>query len=621
MTHHMEALGWTLVHFCWQAAAIALVYRVADLAFARARSNVRYLLALAALLAMLTASVVTLGYEEVRSGAVTAVPAYSSQSDMATLVPLVPIFSAQSMNEPRHFASPQTATFMVWLDLAWLLGVMALGARTLGGWWLIRRLRHTALLPVPEPVQRCFDAVRVRLGIRRNVEIYLSEKISGPMTVGVFRALVLVPLSAIASLDPEQLEVVLAHELAHVQRADYLWNLVQTLVETLFFFHPAVWWIGGKLRQQRELCCDDVAIASCSDPVVYASALLRLEEQRRNRLHLAMALDGNQSRFSLRRRIGRILGEPASRESARDVTPASALGVCAALAILLVSIPQVFASLHIKSSAHSQAQLHLAMPHADLAAPSLLVGPMIEENASPATATANVTNTVTHAVVETVVRSASAKASTKAAICAVTQDVETSAKASEKSSKQSSNGQAKADYIDQMKAAGYDVDLDKYIGMRVQGITPEYARRMAQSGLGKPSVDELIAMKVQGVRPEDVSRLHSLGIVPNSFQDLVEYRIFDVSPEYVAGMKSAGFDSIPSKKLVELRVQGVTPEFAKSVKAQFPEATVRDLVQMQVFQIDGPFIASAKRHGFTPLTIDKLVKLRISGVLGEEDSE
>jgi len=85
-------------------------------------------------------------------------------------------------------------------------------------------------------------------------------------------------------------------------------------------------------------------------------------------------------------------------------------------------------------------------------------------------------------------------------------------------------------------------------------------------------------------------------------------------------MKAAGFTDIPPRKLVTLRVQGVTPDFAKSVRAQFPDATLNDLIQMRVFHIDEAFIASAQKHGFAPLTIQKLVKLRISGILDDVDS-
>jgi hypothetical protein len=179
----------------------------------------------------------------------------------------------------------------------------------------------------------------------------------------------------------------------------------------------------------------------------------------------------------------------------------------------------------------------------------------------------------------------------------------------------------KADYIDGMRSAGYDVDIDKYIAMKVQGITPEYAQAMAKAGYGKPSADELIAMKVQGVTPEYVSELHAAGLQPSTIGDLVSYRIFKVTPEFVAAMKAAGFDAIPPQNLVALRVQGVTPEYAKTVKQQYPNATADELVQLRIFHIDDAFLAAAKRHGFSSLSIEKLVQLRISGLLGDTDKE
>jgi hypothetical protein len=94
-----------------------------------------------------------------------------------------------------------------------------------------------------------------------------------------------------------------------------------------------------------------------------------------------------------------------------------------------------------------------------------------------------------------------------------------------------------------------------------------------------------------------------------------------VTPEFVAGMKAAGFDSVPPSKLIALRVHSVTPEYAKTVKQQYPNATLDQLVQLRIFHIDDAFLAAAKRHGFTSLSIEKLVQLRISGVLGDDDAE
>ena len=191
----------------------------------------------------------------------------------------------------------------------------------------------------------------------------------------------------------------------------------------------------------------------------------------------------------------------------------------------------------------------------------------------------------------------------------------------QESSSNQAGASSKGDYIDQMRAAGYNVDLDKYIAMKMQGVTPEYARKMATTGFGKPTADELIAMKIQGVDPGEVAELKAAGIDAKSYEDLVTYRIFKVTPEYVAGMKAAGFTSLDTKKLVEMRIQGVTPEFARATKQQWPDATADQLAQLRIFHINEAFIASAKRHGLEPLTIDKLVRLRISGLLDDESSK
>ena len=180
---------------------------------------------------------------------------------------------------------------------------------------------------------------------------------------------------------------------------------------------------------------------------------------------------------------------------------------------------------------------------------------------------------------------------------------------------------AKNDYITEMRAAGYGSDLDKLIAMKIHGITPEYARSMANLGFGKPTDDELISLKIFGVTPETVQGLKAAGIAPANLQDLISSQIFKVTPEFVAGMKDAGFASIPPSKLVQLRIHGVTPESAKAAKQQFPDIMVDQLIQLHIFHIDGAFIASAKSHGFDHLTVDKLVKLRISGLLDDSDQK
>lgn len=606
MNHTLQATAWTLLHFCWQAAAIAGLYRLASLATARRTSQARYLIALSALLAMFASALVTFAWE------------------MRPIAPPPAIFSATTVGDFPRITAPGavsvlqtvapnpaladqfagiasrpglTARITVSIVASWLLGVLAFSLRSLGGWWIIQRLRASAVAEPSPAVIAAFERVRVALGLNKRVLLRVSSAIAGPVTVGTLRALVLLPLSAVTSLGADELEMVFAHELAHIRRADFLWNLVQTLVETLFFFHPAVWWISGRVRAERELCCDDLALSVCPNPVVYASALFHLEEQRSRQMRLAMALDGNQSAQTLRMRIARILGEPTA-PAPRSLRPFSLAAVFAGLAVLLLSAPQLIAGLR---------PLHLPAPAVHAAAASQI------HAALPSHMTA--LHAASQAAKPSPATPAQSEPTPKEQPAATSDDAEQSSSDDKPQAGKSGN---KTSYIDQMKAAGYDVDLDKLISMKIQNVTPEYARAMGQVGLGKPSADELVSCKIQGVSPEVIAQLKQQGLDVHSFSDAISYRIFNVTPEFVAGMKAAGFEHIDSKQLLSLRVQGVTPEFARALAQQYTGITVEDLIKARIFRIDAAFVADAKKHGFEHLSFDKLVQLRISGLLDDE---
>ena len=668
MMDQWQALGWTLVHFLWQAAAIALLYRIADLLLTRSSAAVRYAMAVAALVAMLGASLATLAWEE--AGSRSATTQASEQALSFTVAgPPLPASVAQSATTPEaprdHAWRFDMDGMLPWLDATWLAGVLCLSLRAVGGCWFLERLRRAALEEAPHALRVRLDVLRRELGIRICIDLRLSEKIGNPLTAGVLRPWILLPCSALTNLTPEQLEMVLLHELAHIRRGDYLWNLMQTGMETIFFFHPAVWWVSRRVREERELCCDDMALECCCDPAAYASALLRLEEERRAQLRFAMALDGG-SRAGLRTRIERILGSKGAPEPTR-FRPVSIAVLAAALVVFACPVPQVLASLHADAPQSTDATAAVSQTP-----PPSQPAPQAKPSAAvPAAAEAGSSGGTPSSSPEAGDAEASSSGSGSNASADAGADVQQTAAPAPKADAQKTEH---SDYIDEMRAAGYDVDLDKYIAMKVQGITPEYAaamakefgqkipadeliamkvqavtpeymsrmraagydadlskyiamkvqgitpayaEEMAKAGFGKPNVDQLIGLKVQGVTPDYAEKLRGAGIEVSSLDDLIADRIFSVTPEFVEQMKAAGFGAIPAKKLIALRVQGVTPEYARNMKAQFPDVTVDQLIQLRVFHIDADFVASAARHGFGPLTIDKLVKLRISGILDD----
>ena len=211
---------------------------------------------------------------------------------------------------------------------AWLTGVLVLLARFTGASWRVRRLRRVSL---QSPLSRWHAAgqrLADRLLIRDGFRIVDSMLVDVPSVIGTIRPVILLPVAALTSLTPDQIEALLAHELAHIRRRDYAVNLAQTLAEALLFFHPAVWWMSARIREEREHCCDEIAVGVCAEPVVYASALAEIASWRRRDLALSLgAADG-----ALLARVRRILREPEAH-TLRAGTGSIAL----ALAILVTA--------------------------------------------------------------------------------------------------------------------------------------------------------------------------------------------------------------------------------------------------------------------------------------------
>ena len=342
-----EAWGFTLVHFCWQATVLAGLYKLLDVSLTKLKPQARYMLGLTTLIGMAAIAAATFAYEFVRLLPDAVAPA--SRQIAAQLPALLPVLSPDT----RLTLSKA----LPYLDAAWLLGVIGLSLRTLGGFYFIHRLKKAAV-PVPEALSNRFGWVLRRMGLQGKVRLRLHPGITGPFVIGAFRSVIYLPVSAITALSPDQLDAVLAHELEHIRRADYAWNLVQSLIETVFFFHPAVWWLGARLRDQRELCCDDAALKACDDPLTYATALLSLEEQRRLSVRppqasLVMALNGQGDAKGLLGRIARILGETKSlpRTKARPHLAIALPVVLLMLAAFITPVAQVAARVAVAANA------------------------------------------------------------------------------------------------------------------------------------------------------------------------------------------------------------------------------------------------------------------------------
>lgn len=331
-------LGLALLHFLWQGAAVAALLAVL-LRLLRGRSaNVRYLVATAGLLVMAALPVATF-----LIGDAPAAPAPIETSALVVEVsfppatpptpgatsPVTPppvmteakdppseaVKSAQAPKTVRERwdeASAFVYPYLPQVVAAWAVGVFLLVLWRLAGWTQLRRLTRRNATPVSETLQARLAELAHRLRVSRPVRLLESGIAAVPTVIGWLRPVVLLPTSALTGLSTEQIEAILAHELAHVRRHDYLVNLGQIVIETLLFYHPAVWWVSKRIRAEREHCCDDLAVSVCKSRATYARALATMEELRSAPRTAVAATGGN-----LLMRIRRIAGIPVHDDAPR----------------------------------------------------------------------------------------------------------------------------------------------------------------------------------------------------------------------------------------------------------------------------------------------------------------
>jgi beta-lactamase regulating signal transducer with metallopeptidase domain len=308
MSATMERLGWVLLHSLWQFAAVAAAVALVLALLGRSTSAARHGVLVAGLLAMAVLPVVTWGLLDVAPGAV----GESSTAHVATRRESVAALDHATDAAAESSLPVIGLACMAWADVVsvatlgerlrpwlgfcvvvWLAGVAACAVRPLVGWLVWRRL-VTAGDAVPAEVARMVSRVCRKLGVTRSVRILSSAAVRVPAVSGWLKPVMLVPASLLTALPPSQIEAIIIHELAHVRRGDLAFLLLQTLLETLAFYHPAVWWLSGRLRVEREHCCDDLVVATTGGLAAYGWALVAVEELRGSRLALAAcASDGS----------------------------------------------------------------------------------------------------------------------------------------------------------------------------------------------------------------------------------------------------------------------------------------------------------------------------------------
>jgi beta-lactamase regulating signal transducer with metallopeptidase domain len=308
-------IGWAVVHALWQITAIGGVAVLALALLRRRSAEARHAAAWTGLVLMVAVPVVTgclgettVGWQ-IRRAVVTSV---DRGIDLNPVVERLPSFVRDA------------AVF-------WLLGAVVGLVHLARAWRRAGALRHSRTTAVGSRLRDLVDDVASTMGFAPRLDVRHSSLVSGPVVTGWRRPTLLLPEGALDHLSSAELRSVVAHELAHVRRGDFAANMLQSVLDRLLFFHPVAWWISTCIREEREYCCDDAAIAVAPDATCLAHALAALEDAR--------AVDGlavAAASGTLLHRIQRIAGR-----SPRGLAPARALVVLVtswALAAILLAL-------------------------------------------------------------------------------------------------------------------------------------------------------------------------------------------------------------------------------------------------------------------------------------------
>ncbi|MBO9151474.1 M56 family metallopeptidase [Chitinophaga sp. GCM10012297] len=301
----IRAFGWTLLHSFWQAFFVFACLRIVLRLWPQASASIKYHLSYLSLAGIFGWFVATL----YRQLTILREAQEIRQMVALQLRPDVLAKAAQHTPPPQadglQVLFPGMESYFPLLVGIYVVGVTVMTIKLCVDLSQLRHVRRLGVTPMGPVWEQHLRELGKRLGISKKVQLFISEHLQVPVMIGFLKPVILLPAAMVSNLSPEQLEAILLHELAHIKRNDYLLNIFQSIVETILFFNPFVWWISRNIRQEREHCCDDLVIAGTVQPMHYAKALVALEEYRITANPMAMA--AAHDKHFLLHRIKRIM--------------------------------------------------------------------------------------------------------------------------------------------------------------------------------------------------------------------------------------------------------------------------------------------------------------------------
>jgi beta-lactamase regulating signal transducer with metallopeptidase domain len=411
------------------------------------------------------------------------------------------------------------------------------------------------------------DWLRVRSALRAASPLPLSAGIAAmssrscvePGIVGIFRPVLLLPEGIHDRLTGDQLNAILVHERCHVRRRDNLAAALHMTVETLFWFHPLVWWIERRLVDERERACDEEVLRVTGEPQTYAEGILNVcKFYRESALVCVSGITGS----NLKTRIEEIMTNRIARK----------LGVARTLLLIgavlsAVVVPVAFGMVRISKPERAPAPaitqaVELSAQQAPQATPSQPPAPLRAPSTPESRAEAG-----------------------------------------------------KGSFLDDIQSAGYkDLDVDHLIAMKIHGVDGDFIRQMREAGY-QPNADQLVAFRIHGVTGEFVRQMRDAGLHLTEDQ-LVAFRIHGVTADFISELKQAGLQNLDGDKLIAMRIHKVDAPWIREIESLgYPNLSADELIAMRINGVSPDFVREVQAHGFKNLNADQLMQLKRLDIL------
>ena len=318
ISHLADVIGWTIIHSVWQITLVSIVLGMMLRMFRNHASRIKYNVACLGLII----SLVWVGYTFINQG-----PGEVHSNQYKSITENRPFLADRLVGDARDRMDEiwMGARRILWdaqdglsenagiVSLIWFFGAIFFLIRFMGGMFYSRMLLFHQKRSPSDRLLNIIKPLSERMQVRWRVRIFESFKVTIPMVVGALKPVILVPVGFMAGIPVNQVEAILAHELAHVKRLDYLVNIFQSIIEVIFFYHPAVWWMSSVIRREREHCCDDLALSMCDGKLTYIKALSNIQNTQHQNKKVMVAF--SSKKYQLLERIHRLLNKDQKRHS------------------------------------------------------------------------------------------------------------------------------------------------------------------------------------------------------------------------------------------------------------------------------------------------------------------